>query len=279
MRPEYTIKQQVGGITEDNRRLLSKLHREMTGPFAVSAATKVLGISQSKTARLLAYWASRGWLSRIRRGLYITVPLEAQHPSERREDPWIVAATLFKPAYIGGWSACEQWGLTEQIFSEIVVFTARRVRTRRQQVQDTKFVLRFVPEDRLFGTANVWRQQTKIQVSDPSRTVADILSEPAIGGGIRHVAQVVKEYFSGEHRDDDKLLNYVSRLKNRTLCKRLGYLLEKFRIDAPKISKYCEDNISAGYSKLDPTVKVKGRLSRRWNLDINVELGSSVGNQ
>jgi len=279
MRPEYTIGQQIGGITEDNRRLLSKLHREMTGPFTVSAATRVLGINQHKTVRLLAYWASRGWLSRIQRGLYITVPLEAQHPSERREDPWIVAATLFAPAYIGGWSACEHWGLTEQMFSEIVVFTARRVRTRRQQVQDTKFILKFIPKDRLFGTVNVWRQQTKIQVSDPSRTVADILSEPAIGGGIRHVAQVVKEYFSSEHRDDNKLLNYISWLKNRTLCKRLGYLLERFQIDAPKISKYCEDNVSTGYSKLDPTLKVKGKLSRRWNLNINVELGSSVGNQ
>ena len=279
MRPEYTIKQQVGGITEDNRRLLSKLHREMTGPFAVSAATKVLGISQSKTARLLAYWASRGWLSRIRRGLYITVPLEAQHPSERREDPWIVAATLFKPAYIGGWSACEQWGLTEQIFSEIVVFTARRVRTRRQQVQDTKFVLRFVPEDRLFGTANVWRQQTKIQVSNPSRTVADILSEPAIGGGIRHVAQVVKEYFSGEHRDDEKLIRYMLRLKNRTIYKRLGYILDNFQINAPETLKYCVSNISTGYSKLDPSVKTKGKLVRRWKLEINVEHGPKTEKQ
>lgn len=277
MRPQYTTKQQIGGITEENRRLLDKLHRETTCPFTVSIATKVLGINQHSTARLLAYWASRGWLSRIRRGLYITVPLGAQHPSERREDPWIVVATLFEPAYIGGWSACEHWGLTEQIFSEIAVFTARRVRTRKQRVQDTKFVLRVVPKERLFGTVNVWRQQTRIQVSDPSRTLADILSEPAIGGGIRHVAQVVKEYFSGEHRDDDKLVNYISRLKNRTICKRLGYLLENFQIDAPKILRYCEANVSAGYSKLDPTVKVKGKLSRRWNLDINVDIGSETG--
>lgn len=276
MRRQYTNKQHLGGITEENRRLLDKLHREATGPFTVSIASEVLGINHYSTARLLAYWASRGWLSRVRRGLYITVPLGARSPSERREDPWIVTATLFEPAYIGGWSACEHWGLTEQIFLEIVVFTARRVRTRKQRVQNTNFILKVVPKERLFGAVNVWRQQTKIRVSDPSRTIADILSEPAIGGGVRHVAQVVKEYFSGEYRDDDKLLNYISRLKNRTICKRLGYLLENFQIDAPKISRYCRANISSGYSKLDPTVKAKGKLSRRWNLDINVSFGSKT---
>lgn len=273
MRLQYINKEPIGGITEENRRLLDKLHRETMGPFTVSIASKILGLSQHSTARLLAYWASRGWLSRVRRGLYITVPLGARSPSERREDPWIVAATLFEPAYIGGWSACEHWGFTEQIFLEIVVFTARRVRTRKQHVQDTNFILKVVPEERLFGTVNVWRQQTKIRVSDPSRTITDVLSEPAIGGGIRHVAQVVKEYFSGEYRDDNKLINYISRLKNRTICKRLGYLVENFRVDAPEILRYCEANISSGYSKLDPTVEVKGKLSRRWNLDTNVDLG------
>lgn len=276
MRLQYINKEPIGGITEENRRLLDKLHRQTTGPFTVSVAGEILALSQHSTARLLAYWASRGWLSRVRRGFYITVPLGARSPSERREDPWIVAAALFEPAYIGGWSACEHWGFTEQIFLEIVVFTARRVRTRKQRVQDTNFILKVVPAERLFGTVDVWRQQTKIRVSDPSRTIADILSEPAIGGGIRHVAQVVKEYFSGEYRNDSKLINYISRLKNRTICKRLGYLVEKFRVDAPKILRYCEANISSGYSKLDPTVEVKGKLSRRWNLDINVGLGSKT---
>jgi len=279
MRLQYTAKQQMGGITEDNRHLLDKLHRETTGPFTASIASKVLRKNHQNTARLLAYWASHGWLSRIRRGVYITVPLGARHPSERREDPWIVAATLFKQAYIGGWSACEHWGFTEQIFSEIVVFTARRVRTRKQQVQDTKFILKVVPRERIFGTVDVWRQQTKVQVSDPSRTIMDILNEPAVGGGIRHIVQVVKEYFDSEHRNDEKLINYMSQFKNRTICKRLGYILENFQIDAPQILMYCKDNISSGYSKLDPTVKTKGKIVRRWNLDINVELGPKTGKQ
>lgn len=276
MRQNYNIKKKIGGITEENRRLLDKLHRETTGPFSVSVAAKIFRLDQYSTAHLLAYWASRGWLSRIRRGLYITVPLGARSPSGRREDPWIVAATLFEPGYVGGWTACEHWGLTEQIFSEIVVFTARRVRIRKQLIQDTKFVLKVILKERLFGTVNVWRQQIKVQVSDPSRTVVDILSDPKIGGGIRHVAQVVKEYFSSEYRDDGKLKNYISQLKNRTIPKRLGYLLEIFQIHAPELMQYCKTNISAGYSKLDPTVKTKGKLLRRWNLEVNVKLEPRV---
>ena len=277
MRYKYTRMDQIGGISESNRRLLASLHRAWAEPFTVSEAAEAMGIDHARATRLLAYWASRGWLSRIRRGLYITVPLGARNPSSRKEDPWIVAAKLFDMAYIGGWSACEHWGLTDQIFSDVVVFTTRRVRTRKQRVQDTVFILRLVPEERIWGTTPVWRKQSKILISDPSRTLVDILNEPRIGGGIRHVTEILENYFAGEHRADALLLDYVSRLGNRAIFKRLGFLLEMLDIDARDILKYCRTRISAGYSKLDPSVTSQGRFLRRWNLEVNVNMDWKAG--
>jgi predicted transcriptional regulator of viral defense system len=210
----------------------------------------------------------------VRRGLYITVPLAAKNPSSQREDPWIVAMSLYAPGYIGGWSACEHWGFTEQIFTDVVMYTTRHVRTRKQQVQDTSFILRVVTKGKMWGTAPVWRSQTKVLVSDPARTLADILDEPRVGGGMRQVAEVVHSYFTSEHRDDRRLLAYVRRLGNRTICKRLGFLVETLGVEAPAIMTYCQSHLSAGYSKLDPTVTARGRLTRRWNLEVNVHLGT-----
>lgn len=68
--------------------------------------------------------AFHGWPRRVRRGLYLVLPLEAQ--SDRAitvEDPWILADELFSPCYIGGWSAAQHWGLTEQIFRSVFVVT------------------------------------------------------------------------------------------------------------------------------------------------------------
>ena len=64
---------------------------------------------------------------RVCRGLYAPIPLDAIDPSAWREDPWVIASKLFGPDYyIGGWTACEHWDLTEQIFRETVVVTTKR---------------------------------------------------------------------------------------------------------------------------------------------------------
>lgn len=263
------------GISASNRQRLAVLHRKMSAPFTVAEAAAALDMDPQASRRFLAYLAGRGWLARLRRDLYVTVPLEATVPSEWHEDPWIIAAVTFKPCYIGGWSACEHWDLTEQIFRDMLVFSARPVRDRRPSIQGTNFRVKVVPEDRLFGTRTVWRRQAPVQVSDPSRTVADILSDPSLGGGIRHVAEVVTTYIQGPLRDDALLMKYAGRLDNRTLYKRLGYLLEASGVDAPELTRACLEEQSSGFSVLDPALPSEGPILRRWNLRVNAHIASS----
>jgi predicted transcriptional regulator of viral defense system len=260
------------GIEEANRALLEKLHREITGPFSVQDAAKILAVDRRRAGRLLRYLAERGWLSRIRRGLYTTVPLGATEPSAWREDPWAIAARVFAPCYIGGWSAAEHWSLTEQVFRSVAVVTARPARTSSVDIQGQPFRLKHVPENRQFGTTVVWRERIPVNVSDPSRTMLDILDDPAVGGGIRHVAGVLHEYWSGDQRDEDLLIDYARRLGNRTVFKRLGFLLEHSEIEAPGAMRTCLANLSSGLSALDPSVKHRGRIVKRWNLRVNVRL-------
>jgi predicted transcriptional regulator of viral defense system len=124
----------------------------------------------------------------------------------------------------------------------------------------------------LFGTAPAWRGTTKVLVSDPSRTVVDLLADPAIGGGIRHVTQILRSYFSSEHRDDRALVRYATRLGNRAVFKRLGFLTELLRIEAPALIKHAMNHKSAGLSFLDPSIRRRGRILKRWNLRVNADL-------
>lgn len=262
----------TGGISEVHRRRVDELHRRFQGPFSVAESAELFRLDRPRARRLLAHLAARGWLSRVRRDAYITVPLGAERPGEWREDPWVVAARVFAPGYLAGWTACEHWGLTEQIFRDVQVVTARRLRHRVQEIQGTRFQAKTVAPDRLFGTQAVWRGQSRIEVSDPSRTVVDLLDDPALGGGIRHVAEVVATYFGSEHRDDRRLRDYADRLGNRTIWKRLGYLLESLTIDAPELTEACRKGLSTGISLLDPSADAKGPVLKRWNLRINVML-------
>jgi len=269
---ELDAQRYTAGISASNRRQLEELHRATRGILTVAEAARILRIERTAAARLLAHWGAQGWIQRVRRGLYVLVPLGAAGRVGVVADPWILATRAFAPCYIGGWSACEHWDFTEQIFREVVVITSRPVRPRRGTIGGTAYLARVVASKHLFGTRRVWRDQTPVDVSDPSRTIVDVLDVPALGGGIRHVGEVVRAYFASEHRDDRQLVAYGRRLGNHTVFKRLGFLVERLGIEAADLLVECRSARSAGYTRLDPSGPARGRLLRRWGLRLNVEV-------
>ena len=258
------------GISGRNRKVLMALSRALPGPFDAAQAASVLEIDTGRTRRLLAALADGGWLARVRRGWYILVPIESSEPAEWREDPWVLAATLFAPGYLGGWSAAEHWGLTDQIFRTIYVIAGRTIRPRRQTVQGTDFIIRTVPGGTLFGTRRVWRRQVPVNVSDPHRTVIDVLDIPASGGGALHVAEVLESYFESGYVDPARLLEYGDRLGRGTVFKRLGYLVERGGMADDDFVELCRSRITAGISRMEPDRPSTGPIVSRWNLRVNV---------
>jgi predicted transcriptional regulator of viral defense system len=262
-----------GGITADNRRLLQILHRNARGLFTVRDAADAWQMPPERAGRLLRSLAAGGWLTRARRGLYIPVPLEAARSGDWHEDPWLIAAKLFPGGYIGGWSACEHWELTDQLFRDVMVYNPRRMATKTIDVDGTTIQVKLVSEGKLFGLRSIWRSTAKVTVSDPTRTVIDILDEPISGGGIRHVVDVIDEYFRSSHRDDALLVTYGDRFGNRAIFKRLGYIVETLGVDAPDLVASCTARMSRGISLLDPSAGPSGHILTRWNLRLNVGIG------
>jgi predicted transcriptional regulator of viral defense system len=255
----------VAGMTKVSREMLSKVLRSAKDVVAVEGAASSLGVSRKEAARKLSQWARQGWLSRVRRGLYVPVPLESRTADIALEDPWIIAEKLFTPCYIGGWSAAEHWELTEQIFRSIMVMTTRRPRDRKPVVKGTAFVLRTIPREALFGTKPVWRGPVKVSVSDPSRTILDMLDDPNLGGGLRPMVDVLRAYLNSSARDLELLVSYAERLANGAVYKRLGYLLERFSPAEKSTIEICRSRVSAGNAKLDPSLEAGG-LVTKWRL-------------
>lgn len=269
---DVPIEASASGLGAENRARLGELHRSLPGPFTADEAAKALGVDRSEAAALMTYLARKGWLSRIRRGLFTVVPLEASKPDDWRADPWLVAARVFDPCYIGGWSACEHWGMTEQLFRSTVVVTSRPQRSSHVTIQGAEYRVAVRRPEALFGTRPVWRGRERVAVSDPSKTIVDLLHDPEIGGGIRHLADVLAEYLDGEHRDDGLLVAHGDQLGNRTIFKRLGYLIEALELDAPVLVEACRSRRSAGISKLDPSIGPGGRITKRWGIRANAVL-------
>jgi predicted transcriptional regulator of viral defense system len=257
--------EELGGIGKLDRERLSAVLRRTKGTISVPQAAQILSVSQTDAAKMLSRWSKKGWLSRVKRGLYVGVPLESRTADVALEDPWLIAEKLYSPCYIGGWSAAEHWDMTEQIFRTVVVLTAQTPRDRNPVIKGTQFLLCSVNERKLFGLKSVWHGQVKVSVSDPSRTILDMLAEPRLGGGIRSVQDMLKNYLSLPETKPDLLIKYADQLGNGAVFKRLGYLLERNAPNEKSIIENCAQRLTKGLARLDPKSK-NDKLVTRWRL-------------
>jgi predicted transcriptional regulator of viral defense system len=255
----------IAGLGKVGRKKLAEVIRGTKGTISVAETATILGIPRSDAAKMLSRWAGKGWLSRVYRGLYITVPLEAETADIPMEDPWIVAERIYAPCYIGGWSAAEYWELTEQVFRTIVVMTTQKPRNRAPTIKGVPFLIRTVSERTMFGLKPAWRGQIRVSISDPSRTIIDMLSDPGLGGGIRSTADMLADYLRSEKKDTQLLVEYAKRLANGAVFKRLGFLLERLAPNEQVVIDTCRSELTKGNAKLDPALSAD-KLVTRWRL-------------
>ncbi|MBT3984432.1 MAG: hypothetical protein HOE90_23960 [Bacteriovoracaceae bacterium] len=253
------------GIGKLNRNRLSQVLRKSSGIFDVKEVACWLGITSVEASKILSYWSKNGWVKRLKRGLYIPVPLESSNGDIAVEEPWVLAEKLFRPCYIGGWSASEYLDLTEQIYGTVMIFTASNIKQKEVNIAGVKFYCKRVSADKIWGTKTEWRGKIKVLISDKERTIVDMLSDPKVGGGIRPVLDVLTEYWESEDRNIDKIKEYARKLENGVIFKRLGFLLEMNFPKEIELLEYCKQNISKGNSKLDSSLYCN-KLSSKWNL-------------
>ena len=254
-----------GTRSSRSRERLGKLVREGGEVLTVGDAARILGGDNDEIAKTLARWCSQGWLSRIKRGVYVPVPVEATSTDRAIEDAWVLVPELFGPAYIGGWSAAEHWDLTEQIFRDICVFSTRPVPKRHTVIHNVPFVVTHASPELHFGTKTIWKKETKILVSDPTKTIVDMLANPWTGGGIQHVTDCLNEFFKSTHFNPDRLVEYAEKLGNGAVFKRLGFLADQtLGVTHPLIAA-CKSRLTQGKAQLDPSLK-GDRLVTRWRL-------------
>jgi predicted transcriptional regulator of viral defense system len=255
----------LAGIGKTDRERIAAVLRATKGTISVDEAGMILGVATTDAAKMLARWTKNGWMTRVRRGLYVPVPLESRTTDVALEDPWLVAERLFAPCYIGGWSAAEYFDLTEQIFSTVMIMTVQKPRDRRPVIKGTAFMLRTISKKAMFGLKPVWRGKVKISVSDPTRTILDMLIGPFFGGGIRSVKDMLVNYMQSESKNLEQLIEYGKLLGNGAAFKRLGFLLEKTAPDEKKIIEQCRKSLTAGNARLDPKLN-NDKLITRWRL-------------
>ena len=247
-----------------SRARLAAVLRAAKEVVSIDTAARTLDLERTAAAKLLSRWRQQGWLRRIGHGLYVPVPLDLAASEQVVEDPWVLVPTLFGECYVGGWTAAHHWDLTEQLFNETAVFTTRRISEKRVTAQGVVFLLHHTTAKRVFGLKPVWRGSTRVSISDPARTLIDMLAMPEIGGGIDHVTECLAAFWKGGARDGGLLIRYAEQYGNGAIFKRLGFLAET-RLHDPDLAAACRVRLTQGYAQLDPALTCK-QLVTAWRL-------------
>ncbi len=261
------------GLSSKERELISIFSANERITVNADDVIEFRSCSRTTANIILSRLAQKGWLQRVRRGVYSIVPLSSLTSNPVIEEVWPLATKLFEPAYISGWSAAEHWDLTEQIFNSVSLVTQRSQRKSIQTIGGVKIRIRVLKKEQFFGMKTVWFGSNQVKIADPSKLIIDIMDMPDFGGGGRHSIDIVRAYWRSEIYNSEKILEYAICYGRGTVMKRLGFLAET--LNAPVSKKWlqkCRKYQSAGISNLDPKSPPVGKIASKWNLRINLPL-------
>lgn len=263
----------LAGLSVQERQIFQHFTSIEQSTIRKEDVVSLLGCNPKSANQILLRLQSKGWLYRLKRGIYYFIPISSKSSTPALENPLILVMDIFNNASISGWSAAEHWDLTEQIFNSISLVSTDKVRKNHQQIGDINLRIKSVTDDRYFGFKTIWMENKKIKFADPHRTLIDILDIPAFGGGARLMYDIFKTYSNSEHCDFSKLLEYAIRYGKGAVIKRLGYMAEHSKANVPgNFFKRCKENISKGIILIDPDGPNAGNTSPDWRLKINIPM-------
>lgn len=237
--------------------------------FTLEEARAVLGGGKGDyTSQFLERLQRKGWILRIRRGVFVTVPLSAGEEANPQVHEFHVGMHLVTPATIAYWTALNHHGLTEQLPRTVYIATNHPVRYPPKEVLWFSYKIVSLRPHRYFGIVTDWMDDGPFQITDKEKTIVDGLDLPEYIGGVGEIAKALST--SWGLLDHTKLFQYADRMGNAAVVKRLGYLVEALELgEAESLRSHVP--LSKGFSLLDPTLPRRGKHNRRWGLLVNVE--------
>jgi predicted transcriptional regulator of viral defense system len=225
--------------------------------YYVSAATlaALLDVPRARAYAMLRGLADQGLVQPVEAGKYVVLGLE---PERVLADPFYVATRIVYPSYVSYWSALHFHNLTEQV--PRTVFVATTLRHSPVDFNGARFVYVHLMPHKFFGYQRE-PGDLPVLVADVEKAIVDSLDQLRYAGGLSEVAKAIAQ--AGDRLDLEQIVEYASRMQNRSLCSRLGYLLQLMNRPVDGL------NISLSFVLLDPAAKAAGPYDHRWRVRVN----------
>ncbi len=213
--------------------------------FRIKDLLLLLNLSKIKAYNLIKALKRKGAIKPVGKGFL----------SFANANEFLIATTINSPAYISFWTALNYYGFSDQTPNKIFLATTKYTK----MVNNFKYIT--LSKNRFFG----YKKIGDLVIAEKEKAIIDSLLFPKYSGGIKEITKSFRAALS--ELDHKKLINYAIKVKNKAVMRRLGFILESlnYKQNTKKIINY----IGKGYELLDPTLKRKNNLNKKWLLDIN----------
>lgn len=231
--------------------------------ITIQEASKILRISKSRLWDIFYRLEKKGWVERVERGKYLVVPFHAKEGW--LEHPFILVSRIIKNYYISYRTALSYYGLTEQIPIYIYVATTARKNRVEKELQFYKFRFIRIKKKKFFGYRKELIDNKEVYVAEKEKAIIDCLDKERYSGTLIEIIKALNSNLINLK----KLKKYAIKMKNASLIRRLGYLLDLLNKDSTGLIKYIGKHRSVYLSTIFPKNKIE--INNKWKLIINVE--------
>ena len=172
------------------------------------------------------------------------------------ENPLLFASFISFPSYISFWTALRFYNLTDQLPLNIMVASKKL----RKEINffDTK--IKFYKIKHFWGYKKVRYEKFDIFIAEPEKCLVDSILMKLVP--LNEIAKAI----GSKEINLEKLKEFAIKTKNKSLIKRLGFLIEQSGARADELLKYIDYN----YIILDVFQKKKGEKNKKWRIINNL---------
>lgn len=239
--------------------ILSYLYQKEVMYFTTKMFSDLFGISKTKTHQSVFYLKQRNLIREIEKGKYLVLGFE---PHRVLSNPFFIASRIIYPSYISFRSALNHYGFTEQVPFTIYVATTKRKKVLQFDNYNYRYIA--MAPHKFFGYERQMIGELPVLLAEKEKALVDCLDQLKYAGGFEEVAKALLN--SKDEINNQKLIEYALKMENKSLCSRLGFLLEKYQM----VSKGFEQYLSTSFIPLDPD-KPKSKIwNSKWRLNVNI---------
>ena len=218
----------------------------------VNTLKRLISKNSSYTRLVLHRLKKMGIITQIERNSYTT-----------KKDPFLIASHITWPSYISLWSALNYHHLTEQLPKVISIVSTKPRKVRRINVLNVEISFIRIKPENFFGFKKENYNGANIFVAEKEKALIDAALLRKIS--FSEISEMVK---SNVNDLDLKLLvSYLLRIKNNSLIKRFGFLLDSLGFD---FYKELKGFIDAKYVLLDYSLQANEERNKKWRVINNV---------